>query len=288
MICIGFDTTAKLNTVADYCAENGVRKVFALSPQRFRVEFSGPNVEHVEWSQIIQYKYFYRLLQEIDDDTLIVVNECLRTQNRNDLTYNCIRNFLNQTSQQIVFQHLPVIDTIDDFMVLFDFDTRSRWKRHPFDPQLVREARIEVHRRPIRISATRVSASPKDHDAYALKKRELIENIGLRDPHTIPRNLLLLAGKCKLEHVDPRRWYVGRNNRFKLERMATYREVADRAPRDVFEFCHSFIDFSDFLAVTGQLAVKALVSDLKVDEWYLQRFQEWANRVNDAASALQQ
>ena len=71
--------------------------------------------------EIIQYKFYYRLLQEIGKDTLLVVNECLRMQNRYDLTYNCLRLFLQQTPHALVFQYLPIIDTIADFMVLFDF-----------------------------------------------------------------------------------------------------------------------------------------------------------------------
>ena len=61
--------------------------------------------EFIEWADIIEYRYYYRLLQEIGSKTLVVVNECLRTQARHDLTYNCMRLFLNQTDHRLIFQY---------------------------------------------------------------------------------------------------------------------------------------------------------------------------------------
>jgi hypothetical protein len=108
---------------------HGIEKVFILTPANFSLACPFANHETIEWAVIIQYKFFYRLLQEINQRTLAVVNERLSTQNRYDLTYSCIRHFLTQSSHQIVFQHLPLIDSIEDFMVLLDSEARSRWKR---------------------------------------------------------------------------------------------------------------------------------------------------------------
>ena len=94
MIRLGLSDDEKRACVARYRSEHGIGKVFILSPARF--VFACEDSEQIEWAQIIQYRHFYRLLQEIDRSTLVVVNECLRTQNRSDLTYNCIRHFLQQ------------------------------------------------------------------------------------------------------------------------------------------------------------------------------------------------
>lgn len=285
MILLGLDTAEKRKRIGRYVAEHGITKTFVLSPERFAL---GPidGAEPIEWAEIIQYKFFYRLLQEIDSRTLVVVNECLRTQNRNDLTYNCMRHFLNQTTHQLVFQYLPLIDTFDDFMILFDFDTRSRWKREKFRPELLAECSLEVHDVPIAIEPIAVEADAKTRAAYAKEKRRLVDGIGLKDPHTIPRNLLLMAGKAKVPHVDPTKRYVGRNNRFGLANMETYREATGEGPRVAFEWCHNFGDFCDFLAVSRQHKVPALTSDLKVDAWYLDRYQVWAGRLRDGYAAL--
>lgn len=286
MIALGFDDAQKDATVRRYCAEHGIRNAFILSPARFRFDCSFAPHEHIEWAEIIQYRFYYRLLQEIDGSTLVVVNECLRTQNRYDLTYNCIRHFLNQTRHQLVFQRLPLIDTFDDFMILFDFDTRSRWKREAWRPEFRKEVELTIQPRTPSLRRINVATDAKTRDAYAREKRKLIANIGLRDPHTIPRNLHLFAGRQKLARVESERRYVGRNNRFRMPNLETYDAVKGAGERTVFEFCHRFIDFSDFLGATDATEVSALVSDLKVDEWYFDRFTKWTERIRDAYSAL--
>lgn len=288
VIFIGCDAAAKNVEVARYCRANDVQKVFVLSPSKFAQRWDFDRVEAIEYAEIIQYKFFYRLLQEIDGKVLVVVNECLRTQNRYDLTYNCIRNFLNQTTHQLVFQRLPLIDTIDDFMVLFDFDTRSRWKRERFDHDLVRrEARVEVRAGPPSFVAIDVLTDEKTRADYAREKRKLIDGLGLKDPHTIPRNLYLMSGKAKLSRVRDGVAHVGRNDRFKIDRFATFRDESFAAsPYRVFELPHNFVDYADFMSLSGQAQADVLVADLKVDRWYFNRYQAWAGRVRDAIAAI--
>ena len=289
MIALGYTADEKRAEVARYCASHGVRKAFVLSPLAFRTAFSpGVEVDYVDWPEIIQYTFFYRLLQEIGKDTLVVVDECLRTQDRNCLTYNCIRHFLNQAGHQLVFQYLPAIDTVDDFMTLFDFDTRSRWKREKFSPALLSECQIETRAARIELREVGVETDDKTRAAYAKEKRKLIDGIGLKDPHTIPRNLYLMSGKARRARVDAALQYVGRNNRFALDNMQTYKEDSyARAPYTVFELPHNFIDFADFLSLSRQTALDVLVADLKVDRWYFDRYTAWAGRVRDAYAAIQ-
>jgi hypothetical protein len=288
LISFGLDDYEKDEQVGMLCSSNNIRKVFVLSPARFRPKLStAVELEHIEWADIIRYKYFYRLLQEIDGSSLVVVNECLRTQDRHDLTYNCIRHFLNQAGYVLVFQYLPIIDNVDDIMILFDFDTKSRWKREKLRPGLLNDSVIRTV--PVRLSLHRVDVptNGKTKEAYQKEKRRLIDGIGLKDPHTIPRNLHLLSGKSKLPYVtnEP---HVGRNNRLGIGNLCTYKEVSEQNPHRLFEFCHNFIDFSDFLTVTRQDHAIALVSDLKVDQWYFQRYQEWLGRLRYAYATLQQ
>jgi hypothetical protein len=289
VIYLGLDNTSKVATVTSYCDTHAIRKVVVITPQPFRFACSFPNTEYVSWEEVILYKFFYRLLQEIDHQTLVVVNECLRTQNRSDLTYNCIRHYLNQTNHQLVFQYLPIIDTLDDFMILFDFDTRSRWKRERFDRALLSEATLHVAPVPVTLRRIPVAVGPKVHAQYDAEKDRLFASLGDKDPHTLPRNLALVAGKAKLSAVDPQAAYVGRNNRFKLPNFQTFKEdVYQHCPYTVFEWCHNIIDFIDFLSLSRQTAIDVLVADLKVDEWYFERYQNWVTRLNDAYASLQQ
>jgi hypothetical protein len=290
VIMLGLDEAAKQAEIVRYCAEHEIRKVVVFSPQRFRPALDLPVPhEHVEWAEIILYKFYYRLLREIDGSTLLVVNECLRTQNRNELTYNCLRLFLKQTSHQVVFQYLPLIDTFDDFAILFDLDTKSRWKREKIGQDMLRQTTIRVAPVELELRPLPVPVDAKLAAAYAWEKEKLLAEVRDdvdKDPHLIARNLLLVSGKAKLPHIDPARRYVGRNNRYKLPNLETYREATGAGERVVFELPHNFIDLADFLAVSRQSTVDVLVADTKAERWYLDRHQAWAQRVRDAYAAL--
>lgn len=302
MIWLGLDDAAKADVVARFRAERDIRKMFVLSPKRFAPSFApeqmtapetqcdGRDGLFIDWPDLIQYRFYYRLLQQIDASTLVVVNECLRTQNRHDLTYNCVRNYLNQTPHVLVFQYLPIIDMAADMMTLFDFVTRSRWKREPFDAELVRrEAHVHVEPAAPALHAIRFEAPASTHAAYARERAALFDAVRAdpeKDPHVIPRNLLLVSGKAKLPHVDAARRYAGRNNRFKLAGLDTWREVATPEPRVAFELPHNFGELADALAVTRQRTLDVLVSDTKADRWYFDRFAAWAERVRNVTAAL--
>jgi hypothetical protein len=308
MIHVGLVNIEKGEVVREYMRRHTLTKLFVFSPSRFAPPFapthlSNPTLEcdgragvFVDYADIIMYRYFYKLLEEIDGQTLVVVNECLRTQNRNDLTYNCLRHCLSRTPHQLIFQHLPIIDTIEDFMILVDFDTRSMWKRERFSPEIVAHAGVKIHGAPPTLALTPIPVDEKTRATYAKEKAALVAEVRDdvdKDPHLIPRNLMLVSGKAKLPHVDPTCLYVGRNNRFKLHNMATYKdlkredeEVGGSRARVVFELPHNFIDFADMLTITEQSTVEVLVADTKTEQWYAKRYEEWEGRVRDAAASL--
>jgi hypothetical protein len=289
MIWFGADNQKKNKVVVDYCREKSIQKVVVIGPDKFLFECTFHNHEHVDWPEVQMYRTYYRLLQETDSKTLLVVNEGLRSQNRYDLNYSCIRNYLNQTPHVIVFQYLPMIDTWDDFSVLFDFTTQSRWKRDKITSEHLDRIEIRGQVPNLTLKPVCIETTTRLKTAYQKKKRSLIDGIGLKDPHTIPRQLYLMSGKAKSAHVNNNKQYVGRNNRFKFSNLTTYRSpVFDSRPYIVFEYCHRFIDFSDFLSLSRQEEVVVLTTDLKIDQWYMSRFQDWVGRIQDAAATLRQ
>lgn len=286
MIYLGRGAAEKAPLIKEHIAKHDIKRVFILGHPFHRIDIDG--AEFIEYNELIEYRTFYRLLQEIDQRTLVVLNECLRNQNRYDLTFNCIRHFLRQTSHHLIFQYLPIIEQPSDFMTLFDWDTQSRWKPVQLADAPLHEATVDCRRIDLELRPVAITTDDRTKTAYQVEKRRLIDNIGLRDPHTIPRNLYLLSGKAKLAWAqsangslfDESRWFVGRNDRFKLPTMQTYRAgTYDHTPYTVFELPHNFLEFIDFLALSGQTAMDVLVADLKVDAWYWQRYQEWRNRL---------
>lgn len=289
MIILGYSTSEKCSKINEYVRDNDINKIVILSPIKFIFPYrSGAPLEWLEYKDIIEYKPFYRLLQEIDNRTLVVVNECLRTQNRNDLTFNCIRHYLNQTRHQLVFQFLPIIDGKEDFMTLFDFDTRSQWKRHPFDPGLLEGSQIFVNEVPISFDVLEVEALQKTKKLYNTKKAEFFDGLGLKDPHTIPRNLYLIGGKER-GAVAGSSATLARNQRLQMERCHTYKEASyPSRPYFVVDLPHNHIDFNDVVTLSGQSGFPVASTDLKVDKWYISRYQKWKEELDYVYSVLQQ
>lgn len=285
MICLGKTVEQKCQILREYARDNGISKVFILSPRKFNFACDLA-AEWIEYADIIEYRFFYRLLQEIDSRTLVVVNECLRTQNRHDLTYNCMRHFLNQAGHQVVFQWLPFIDDIEDFMILFDWDTRSQWRRERFDIDLMEHCKIDVSNRSIVFDASELVADAKTKTEYEKERSKLFGSLGMKDPHTIPRNLYLVGGKTKLSAISQDRKYLGRNDRFGLPGMVKYKEDSYPDNCVVFEVPHNFGDFADVCSLSGQQHFDILATDLKADRWYIERYRLWAQRISDGYASL--
>lgn len=288
MIYIGYAPAERLALVAAYRAQHGIRQTIVITADQFPLTV--PDSEAVAYRDVIRYVVFYRLLQIIDGQTLVVLNECLRTQNRHDLAYNCIRHYLNRTPHRLIFQHLPLIDTAEDFMVLFDWDTDSRWKRQGFDPALVRrEAQVQVRDQAPAFTAVPVPTAAATRQRYERERERLFAGLGGRDPHTLPRNLALLGGRDKKAYIlagDPAALYVARNQRLGLSRIATYETAAAGPAYTAVELPHRFLTMADFLTRTGLTAVPVLVADLKVDHWYFERYREWSERIHAACASL--
>jgi hypothetical protein len=303
VIYIGWPDDEKEGVIRDYAAAHDIGKIVVISPAQFPLTL--PDADNITYDEVIMYRTFYRLLQEIDGRTLIVLSECLRTQNRYDLTYNCIRNYLNRTCHHLIFQQLPIIDTAEDFMILFDFATGSRWKRLRWDIDLILDnTAVHVRTLPIRFERVDVPTGAATKERYAKERERRFATLGAGDPHTLPRNLYQIGGKDKLAYIDgngsgqmtlfdrpaePAR-YVARNKRLNRANIVTYAEVtAAERPYTLIEFPHRFIDYSDFVKRTGQGHGRVLCADLKVDDWYFNRYSQWSERIHETyASLLQQ
>jgi hypothetical protein len=283
MIYLGLKNKDKVDIITDYVNLNNTKAVHIIQPIKFQIKLE-IEIDYVDYEHAIDYPIFYKLLQEIDDTHLIVLNECLRTQNRNDLTYNCIRHFLRQTDHQIIFNQLPQIDSQNDFMILFDFDSKSQWKRNKFDIDLIKEnSNIVVKTPEIMFTAIDVYTQDSTKQKYKAEKYKRFAEIGGKDPDTIPRNLYLIGGKDKLFMNSF--LCVARNKRLNSNNVITYGDYSN-GYMTILEFPHRFIDFSDFMRKSWQFEYNVLVADLPVDHWYFSRYTEWSKRINETCASL--
>ncbi len=281
MIRIGLNSREKQRIVDTYVEEHGIRKIFCFYFKKFPLNIrTDTDIEHIEYADIIMYKYFYRLLEEIDDSCLLVFNECLRTQNRSDLTYNCAHHYCNQTPHKIVFEHFPFIEGKQDFMILLDLINKGKYKGKSFDYLYLQQEDVQIKPFHVRLSNIPVETTDKDLERYENKRDSLFDNLGEKDPDTIPRNLQLLAGDIKKKAIDPDKLYVARNQRFKLDNVKSYQNITKPGKYIVIDTHYRRLDFNDFLKITKNSRIKYLCTTLPIDTFIVSDFMEWKARLD--------
>ncbi len=282
-IRIGLSNEEKQILLNKYLETYHLKKIYVFYWPAFRHEYEfGIPVEYIEYKDIIMYKFFYRLLEEIDDSCLIVIDECMRTQNRSDLTYNCAHHYLNQTSHKAVFEYFPFIEEPADFLILLDLLNKGKYKGKGFDWAMLTGEDIVAKPMPIELNVETIALTSQQKTAYETKKEELFMGLGIRDPDTIPRNLHVFVGGFKKPFLNKEKHYLARNGRLGLPNVETYDQFTPRQePPILVDFPHRRLDLNDYLKKTKSARLKFLSSGLKVDLYYVQTFQEWKRRVEE-------
>lgn len=281
MIRIGLTEKQKQAEILKYIEAHKIKQVIVFSAEQFFMELPTPPcpIRQIGYKETIMYRTFYPLLEEIDENYLLVMNECMRTQNRSDLTYNCIAKYTNQTPHRLVFEYLPFIVEEKDFMILVDFSDSQRHKGRGFTDIDLSEINVSCVRRKFSMMSEAVVMPESATEEYEERKEKLFNEIGNKDPDTIPRNLHIWCGKFKVPFIDPLKQYVARNSRFKLQNVTTYKNVKPGYNYTLIDCPHRRLDMNDFLRRTGQTKLSFLSTGLKVDEYYLDSFNEWAQRL---------
>lgn len=280
MIRVGLNQKEKQKVLDDYLNAHEIRKVFILYFKKFKREFD-IKIEHeyVEYSDIIMYKFFYRLLEEIDNNCLIIVDECMRTQNRSELTYNCAHHYLNQTEHKMIFEYFPFIEDKSDFLILLDFQNKGRYRGKGFDWGYLEDEDIQAKQNKITFDAEKIEMTEKISKAYLKKKDWLFDNLGKKDPDTLPRDLHVYVGNFKKPYIKPDKQYIARNARYSLPNVATYQKPAKADY--MLDFHYRRLDFNDYLKMFDISEVTFLSSGLPVDDYYENEFRQWLDRLEE-------
>lgn len=250
--------------------------IFSHDPFRLGMEY-----DEFNWPDAIMYKVFYPLLERVRDTTLMVVNEFMRSKNRSDLTYNCMHHYLNQTPHRIVFEWFPVIDDPSDFMILMDMDHPNKFKGRGLDPSMLNGLDISGYdRRPV-VRRTLIEVSPETREKYEKHRDDLFENLGSKDPDTVPRNLHVWCGKYK--PLEPGVRYVARNKRLNKNGLdiTTYKEGKEAEARIAIDIPHRRLELNDFLKTTQQKELIFIGTDLGVDTYYWNQLEEWNQKAGE-------
>lgn len=269
----------KQKILSHYIEQSDINKVLVICSERSKAtyEISVPH-EYIEYHQTILYRNYYRLLQWIDKYTLIVTDNILVTQNRYQLEYNCIANYINQTPHRVIFNYLPFIEVKDDFMILLDFYNKNFYKGKPFRWEYLEDANVHIKPVHINFNFIDIPVDGKSFSAYEKKKTDLFDNIGLKDPDTIPRNLAIIAGDIRKERCDDGTKYTCRNARCKKLKTTLYK---DNELNCIFDFPPKRNGLIDLLTITHKTAIDALTSDLSIDKFYRSDYLAWINRLEE-------
>jgi len=281
MIRIGLGQREKQKVIDELLTGKNIKKVFCFYYKDFPVKYKADcEIEYIEYADIEMYKFFYRLLEEIGNDSLIIMDGCMRTQNRSELIYNCAHHYLNQTPHKIIFDHFPIIDTKDDFMILLDFLNKGKYKGKSFDYIFLQQEDIQIKPHKVRMDLIPVEISENDKARYEAKKEDLFNNLGNKDPDTVPRVLQLFAGDLKKKAVQPDQLYIARNKRFKLENVLSYDEIRAKGQYIVIDTHYRRLNMNNFLKVTGMTTIKYLCTTLPIDSVIIKEFAEWKARLD--------
>ena len=278
MIRIGLTDEQKRNEIQKYVKEKPVKSVIVFSPAKFEMGLpvlGDVPIRQIEYNEVIMYRTFYPLLEEIGDGHLLVVNEFMRTANRNDLTYNCLRHYLNQCGHVIVFEYFPFISAPVDFMIPLDFATNSKHKGFGFEDGMLKGEDIQCVNHHIVLRVEHIELPDEAEKQYEEKKAALFDGLGNRSPDIVPRELHVFCGRYKKPFIRPDTQYVARNARFKLPNVITYPKVQKGEQYTLLDFQHRRMDMNDFLRRTEQNEIVFLSTDLSVDKYYVNAFNAW-------------
>lgn len=275
IIRIGLNQKQKEDVLS---SQSGHEKVIIFYPEKFPLKISAD--QHVEWKEIIMYRTFYPLLETIDRKTMLVFNECLRTQNRSELTYNCAHHYCNQAGTIIVFEHFPFIEDMQDFMILLDLTDKGKYKGKSFSWGMLNDIDLLAAPYGLQAKSMDIRISEKERRMYEGKKKKLFDGLKEeQDPDILPRQLHIFAGNFKKGWILPDKNYVARNKRFKMDNVVTYKDVEPGFEYTLVDFPHRRIDLCDFLKVTGQKCIPFINSGLPVDRFYFGELEGWIQRL---------
>ncbi len=283
MVIIGLKKLKKQQEIQRYVDEHNIRKTYIFYFKKFKYEYNLKNteVEYIEYSDIIMYKYFYRLLEEIDGNCLIVCDEIMRTQNRSDLTYNCMHHYINQVDGNvIVFEYLPIIDDKENMMILLDLNTPQKYKGKSFDYNLLQVEDVRIKPVRLKFNWNNISTTDKQKEKYNKKRDNLFDTLGNKDPDTIPRALQLLAGDYKKTCIENDKLYIARNKRHKLDNVFSYNDEIKKGYYIIIDTHYRRLDFIDFLKKSEMTKLDYIATDLSIDNIVMNSLTTWKARLD--------
>ena len=191
-------------------------------------------------------------------------------------------HYSNQTDKIIVFEYFPMIQDTEEFMILVDLAYPNKYKSQHFEPSFLTMDGVEIKAHDISMNIITCTVSDEIKQRYEEEKEMLFDNIGMKDPDTIPRTLHIWCGtnvkKAFLSDtgVCSGAAYIARNGRFKKKNVYQYgKEMPARKNYQIVDFPVRHLQFNDFLKKTGAEELTFMHSGLSADNIYANDYTEW-------------
>jgi hypothetical protein len=289
MIALGYTKAEKMKRIQETARQSGVRRIVIFSPPAFALDseeiasLTGCEVEAYTYDDIIMYRVFYPLLEKVDASYLLIINECMRTRKRSDLTYNCLHHYLNQTPHRLIFEFFPFVSEPEDFMILLDKETPGKYKGRGLDSAFFKEAPLDI--RPHHYTLSQIAVTlPADARAQYEKERDaLFDSLGEGDPENVPRRLHIWCGRFKRSYVDahPELNFVARNARLRRSNIEVYRGAQPNVAYRLLDIPRRQMNMNDFLKISGLHDLQFITTRLPVDDLYYQNLADWIQRLEE-------
>lgn len=283
MIRIGLNEKQKQEEIKKYVKENNIKNVIVFSPKNMFMKLPKMDIpiRQIDYDEIIMYRTFYPLLEEIGKNHLLIANELMRDKNRNCLTYNCYAKYTNQTEHRIAFNYFPIISERRDIMILIDFINSQQHKGFGINNVDISKYDIKCIRKDIELSIVDIPLPESALDEYNEEKERLFDKLGNKSPDTIPRNLHIWTGKFKKPFLNDSEVYIARNKRFKQKNIFVYKEAVPGLKYIIIDIPFRRLEFNDFLRTTGQEDLQYLSTGFGVDKVYIKDLKDWIKEVGN-------
>ena len=150
----------------------------------------------VHGSEFYQVMYYY--LQNITENSLLILNEVLTTKNRYCLDYACIRHFCQNKPKILIFNYYPIIDNPEDFMILNDFNSENPFKKEQYK-YITKFKDIVLNEVKFEVEPVKIELNEQEIKEYKSLKEKIFREIK-KDPGILPRRLLKYSEKCNSKY----------------------------------------------------------------------------------------
>lgn len=305
-IRIGLTDTQKIAEIKRYInAHAEIKNIIIFSGDKFKMNlnevdpqpetYSGDRtlvqipeidipVQQISYSETEMYRTFYPLLAEIDESYLLVMNEMMRTSKRSELKLNCTAKYTNQSPHRLVFEYFPFISEPKDFMVLLDLSNSQLRKGIGFNEIDLSEIDVKCIRHHYELNVIPVELPDGAQEAYETERDRLFDDLGNKNPDTIPRHLHKWTGRYKkdaIKQASVSSICVARDARYKKLGVIPIKQATESGNYVMVDLPDRRLDMNDFIRRVQQEKFSYISTGLSIDDVYITAFNEWAEKMED-------